>query len=211
MMASERQKSANRQNAQRSTGPKTAVGKARSRWNAVMHGLTAIGTPLLPGERIEDFDDLSFSLDEHFSPVGRLEEELVDDLTRQIWRLQRTYRVETGIFAWYMKTRHEREEAMQQPPASPTDAWETIRLAALPPQVDGEVETEVDAEYTVVERAVEDRLAASIDVGQAFITDAGSANALTKLSRYETTLRRGIERTVHQLGTLQRDRLGSPT
>ncbi len=38
---SERRLRANRANAQRSTGPKTAAGKARSRANAVKHGLSA--------------------------------------------------------------------------------------------------------------------------------------------------------------------------
>jgi hypothetical protein len=39
-MTSERQIEANRQNAKRSTGPKTATGKARSRRNAFRHGLS---------------------------------------------------------------------------------------------------------------------------------------------------------------------------
>ena len=40
-MASEKQVMANRANAKRSTGPKTAAGKALSRMNAHKHGLTA--------------------------------------------------------------------------------------------------------------------------------------------------------------------------
>lgn len=39
-MASEKQIAANRANAKRSTGPKTAIGKSRSRWNAFRHGLS---------------------------------------------------------------------------------------------------------------------------------------------------------------------------
>ncbi len=39
-MASEKQIAANRANAKRSTGPKTAVGKSRSRRNAFRHGLS---------------------------------------------------------------------------------------------------------------------------------------------------------------------------
>lgn len=39
-MATEKQIAANRANAKRSTGPKTAVGKSRSRRNAFRHGLS---------------------------------------------------------------------------------------------------------------------------------------------------------------------------
>jgi len=40
-MVSERQRAANRANAKRSTGPKTAAGKLRSSRNALTHGLSA--------------------------------------------------------------------------------------------------------------------------------------------------------------------------
>ncbi len=45
-MATDRQILANRLNAQKSTGPKTAEGKARSRRNALKHGLAGAGAVL---------------------------------------------------------------------------------------------------------------------------------------------------------------------
>jgi len=45
---------ANRSNAFRSTGPKTKVGKGRSRQNAVRHGLTA-ETVVVALEDLEDY------------------------------------------------------------------------------------------------------------------------------------------------------------
>ena len=53
MASSPAQILANRQNAQRSTGPKTPEGKARSRENAVKHGLTGAGIALPIEDAVE--------------------------------------------------------------------------------------------------------------------------------------------------------------
>ena len=62
-MASDKQIEANRRNARKSTGPTSAAGKQRVRFNAMTHGLTA-KTVVLPGEdadalqrRVEAFKD----------------------------------------------------------------------------------------------------------------------------------------------------------
>lgn len=53
-MTSERQHAANRRNALRSTGPRTVLGKATSRQNALRHGLSArLGTDSEEDEQIE--------------------------------------------------------------------------------------------------------------------------------------------------------------
>jgi hypothetical protein len=56
-MATLKQIAANQNNALRSTGPRSLAGKARSRLNAVKHGLTATHS-LLPGEDPKEFDGL---------------------------------------------------------------------------------------------------------------------------------------------------------
>lgn len=53
-VASEAQVSANRRNARRSTGPRTAAGQASSSQNAVSHGLFA-REALMPGEDAAQF------------------------------------------------------------------------------------------------------------------------------------------------------------
>jgi hypothetical protein len=53
-MASERQIAANRNNAKKSTGPRSEAGRLRSRGNALRHGLaTAIGSGPAVGKEIE--------------------------------------------------------------------------------------------------------------------------------------------------------------
>jgi hypothetical protein len=54
-MASEKQISANRRNATKSTGPKTNNGKLQSRRNAMRHGLTAT-TVVTAIEDVDEFE-----------------------------------------------------------------------------------------------------------------------------------------------------------
>ena len=72
-MTSEKQIKANRNNAQKSTGPKTAEGKEIVRYNALGHGLRAETVLLLPGEDSEELSNLSEQLRTELEPVGALE------------------------------------------------------------------------------------------------------------------------------------------
>ena len=100
-MASSRQLQANRVNAGRSTGPRTLVGKARSRLNSRKHGLTA-KTLIIVGENAEDFEELRSALFEQYDPQSALEFELVERLAGILWRLRRVPLFEAGI----LDTRH---------------------------------------------------------------------------------------------------------
>lgn len=57
-MTSQRKIEANRRNASRSTGPRSAEGKARSRLNAVSHGLSAQLSSVIGAEDIARIADL---------------------------------------------------------------------------------------------------------------------------------------------------------
>jgi len=54
-MTSEKQVAANRENAKKSTGPRTAEGKARASGNAIKHGLTAKERVVLKDESSNQF------------------------------------------------------------------------------------------------------------------------------------------------------------
>jgi len=101
-MTTERQKAANQANALHSTGPKTQSGKAVVRLNALRHGVLARDV-VLPGEDATVFQDLLNQVHAEFSPVGPIEELLVDRLVKLMWRLCRLGRVETALFDWRVR------------------------------------------------------------------------------------------------------------
>ena len=68
-MTSARKAAANRQNALKSTGPKTPDGKAAVRLNALRHGLLSEDI-LLPGEDEEALRELAEGLRAELQPVG---------------------------------------------------------------------------------------------------------------------------------------------
>ncbi len=78
-MATPAQISANRENAQKSTGPRTEEGKARSSKNATKHGFNSKEF-IVGDDRQEEFASLSESLRQQVSPEGALEEEVFTQL-----------------------------------------------------------------------------------------------------------------------------------
>jgi hypothetical protein len=101
-MATEKQTTANRLNAQKSTGPKTPEGRAAVRLNGVTHGLTA-ETLVLKGESESDFKALFESLEAEHEPTTPTEEILVADLAMATWRRRRLYNMEAGFYKVNMK------------------------------------------------------------------------------------------------------------
>ena len=95
-MASPARALANRDNAQLSTGPKTEAGKARSRMNAHVHGLTS-KTVVLPHESTEEYDAMHRGLIESHNPANDNEKLLVGRIAQAYWRLQRCYAVERAF------------------------------------------------------------------------------------------------------------------
>jgi len=96
-MASEKQTSANRRNAAKSTGLITENGKLQSRRNAVSHGLTA-ATVVTAIEDAEEFERFETAIRADYQPISTIENELVARLTSLLWRLRRATLIETKLF-----------------------------------------------------------------------------------------------------------------
>src|SRR6476469_7514231 len=95
-MTSFRQFQANRQNAQKSTGPTTAEGKQKSRCNAVRHGLTA-ETVIGALEDAEDYKAFEAAIIADYDAESAAERELVLRLASLLRRLRRATTIETGL------------------------------------------------------------------------------------------------------------------
>ena len=97
-MTTNAQIKANRNNAKKSTGPRTEEGKKRAAKNALKHGLLARDT-VLPGENPADFDRQLSALEADIQPANSLEFELVRQIADAQWRMRRLTRLETGFLA----------------------------------------------------------------------------------------------------------------
>ncbi len=98
-MTTEKQKSANRQNALVSTGPVSEEGKAISARNAVRHGIFSKEIVINKGEPREreiEFWELHDNLHRDLKPEGQMESLLVEKIAANYWRLRRVLRYETG-------------------------------------------------------------------------------------------------------------------
>jgi len=92
-MPSPKKAQANKINAQASTGPKTARGKAIAGANATRHGILSQEL-MLPHENPAEFDKLLRSLITEMGAVGTLECILVERIAVTIWRQRRLVRAE---------------------------------------------------------------------------------------------------------------------
>lgn len=98
MTTSTKQITANQQNAQKSTGPKSTDGKAVSSRNATRHGLLSARL-FLPDEKPQEFQLLFEELTTTFSPSGVMEMMLVEKIAVAIWKQRRLVAAETGAIA----------------------------------------------------------------------------------------------------------------
>jgi hypothetical protein len=98
-MATQRQIVANQRNALLSTGPQSEAGKARSRLNAVKHGLTAQQV-LVAGESQEHYDQLRQAVFEELMPDGVIASQLADRVVTLLWRMRRIPAFEAALLEW---------------------------------------------------------------------------------------------------------------
>ena len=194
-MTSKKQNQANRQNALKSTGPKTPEGKASARLNATKHGLLSQEV-LIPGEDEAALKELGERLRAELQPVGEMESQLVERIIDATWRLRRLSRVEAGIFTWELYEELA-ERAQEEAETYESSVLDELRAANI---------TDHQKHQEALSRAEEMKSkqhAGTATLGRTFIRDADTANAFSKLSRYETGIEQRFYKAWHELQRLQ--------
>jgi hypothetical protein len=192
---------ANRQNARRSTGPKTATGKARVAQNAITHGLFS-RQALLPDEDPQALEGLVEAIRTALNPEGPQEQLLVELMIDALWRRRRLGRVEAGIFSW-KQSRILAERASRE-----ARTHEASALIAFSEEPDQPLITDPEKHQQAMVAAEQMRARGNEPTATIGLTFIRAASALMTLSRYETSLERSYYRALHELQRLQHARLG---
>jgi hypothetical protein len=194
-MSSLKQVEANRRNALKSTGPVTLEGKARSRFNALRHGLTA-ETVIAGLEDAEDYQAFEAAITADYEAETAIERELVLRLASILWRLRRATGIESALFE---QTSSDPDEAKSE-----QSARVVVELASGP--VGKELKlVETDQHNLVpVERSNRD---VKSEIGDRFLRLADLPTfPLDRLSRYEHLLWRQARQIIFTLERLRRRR-----
>ena len=202
-MTSERQIAANRANALHSTGPKTPEGKAAVRHNALRHGLLARDV-VLPEEDLDAFEDLLNRVRADLSPVGPIEELLVDRVVSFMWRLGRSVRAETALFDWRVRELKVRQLADQVR----SHESSVVDVSFLTHVTDKAAHTEATGALAL---AKDERDRDEVLRGRGVDADAKESDALGKLARYERGLEKSLFRTLDELRQRQDRRRNRPS
>jgi hypothetical protein len=123
-MASPAQIAANRRNATRSTGPRSAAGKARSRGNALKHGLRA------PLDRNASIVEEVEALMTDIARLVKKPREAVRHIAEQQIKIMRVHQTRTDIINGYLD-----RLARDDPEAFASQAQVAMAIAAAIPEI----------------------------------------------------------------------------
>src|SRR5258708_22310399 len=138
-MSTEKQKLANQQNAQKSTGPKTAEGKEQSRRNALQHGMAGNGT-VLTSKDAQRFRKEFQAWAELLDPINVLEETLVVRAALSKVKMERclkkdladvTRRRRRAVKRWDDRQDKALSQAIEGLPQNPADAIVELESLSL--------------------------------------------------------------------------------
>lgn len=199
VMATQRQIETNREDASKSTGPKTEEGKAASSANALRHGLTAELLVLLPDEDGDAFERLREGVIADLTPVSALQEVLAERAAVLLWRLDRVARMEAELFFHgeivFDHAALNREERK-------------VFIPRLSDDQLGEEAKAVRDEFRKQRDHLDDYMNAAAPCARVLVERRESARAFDQIARHEAMLQRSLNRTLDEFRRL-RDAAGA--
>lgn len=114
----------NRENAEKSTGPRTPEGKEISKYNGLRHGLASPLT-VLPWEDQSEYKKLYEGFVAEYTPASPTEEALVKQIADSQWKLLRLEQLEQRVFTKLV------DQASEQ--GGPVDPFEALANSLLAP------------------------------------------------------------------------------
>ncbi|MCX5644667.1 MAG: hypothetical protein NTZ17_08265 [Phycisphaerae bacterium] len=179
-MTSAAQELANRSNAQKSTGPRTAQGKAAVTQNAVQHGLLAKEV-VIKGEDPGEFEFYRDQMLAELAPAGQMESMLAQRIVGLSWRLRRAERLQTAAF--------DKVEDQSKPPELVLSPEQASRLLAVLAETGVQPPVPMSGGPAVGRRAVQ---------------DFAQERILDRLLVYERRIEHSLYRTIAELRNLRR-------
>ena len=161
---------ANRNNAKKSTGPRTENGKAWAKRNAVKHGLRAEHI-ITVGENKIEFEELKDQFVKELQPIDIISIQLVNRIVLTAWNLQRSDKIQSGMLAYEMLS-YEADEYKSK--------LKEIHHADF-------AGSQIKVPYQ------------NLLMGLSFLRDCNSSNAMVKLGSYETRLLNRYSQLLEQL------------
>src|SRR2546423_4387110 len=105
---------ANRRNAKKSTGPKSAEGKRIVSRNALLHGLRSQHFPLLPYENSAEYREFEEAMERDCYPQGILQRQVVYQITQISWKLRRIPDIEAALLKFHHVRAHKEFEECKE-------------------------------------------------------------------------------------------------
>ena len=199
-MATRKQIVANRQNAAKSTSPRTQIGKLSARQNASRHGLTA-ETVIHTIEDAESYRNFEREIKANYRPQTTIEHELVARLASLLWRLRRAIAIESGLLQ--IEASRLRDTRTNENSAEPTTENKLGVFYDLIPFLGPAKQAVNNREVGQTQCAQE--FAIDLDLARSFsrLTSFESA-VFDRLGRYETRLWRQLRQLMPLIGKIEK-------
>jgi len=202
MPVSSRKLAANRRNAKKSSGPRTAEGKRRSSRNAISHGLFC-NDLVLKGESQELFEEMRNRLLVELSPQTLLELMICDRIITAQWKLRRLNTVELmthdiNAQSMVMKSIYDSDEAQirkQEDEAEVAEEEMDEKLTRVSKILRSPWPQQLDDMCGLMEEFKE-YISPEQAISKSFLENDG---LMERLSRYEQRLEMSIHRNMHEL------------